>query len=66
MLVAVVVIYTICTAPILLFDFWETMGMMLSKVAERNSNAQTINTLLTLLAFLNYIVNVFIYYWTSE
>ena len=64
MLVTVVVVFTVCTTPSLLFDFWAVMVAFVPKVAENRYAG--VRGILSVLSYANSSVNVFIYYWTSE
>ena len=64
MLIAVVVIFTICTTPFGVFDFWTAMTSMITKRV--HSDKYMVNNVVLLLVYVNSCVNVFIYYLTSE
>ena len=65
MLVVVMVVFTVCTVPRLLFNFWQsTVGILYNITISHENNA--INFWLSLLSFVKSSVNAFIYYWSSE
>ena len=66
MLVAVVVIFTVCSVPAILFNIWQAMKVMVSKVPETQNVGASVGSYLALLLLVNSIVNPIIYYWASE
>ena len=64
MLIVVVVIFTVCITPVVVFDFLTAKTSMITKTV--NSDKYMVNNVVLLLAYVNSCVNVFIYYLTSE
>ena len=66
MLVAVMVIFTLCWTPILLFNFWEATTKIFTRKAGTAPWIHLTRIWLHFLSMCNSCANVFIYYWASE
>ena len=67
MLVTFMVIFTVCIAPKLVFDFWYSMSLIFSKEDLNDFRLlEGIRNFMVCLSAINSSVNAFIYYWTSE
>ena len=66
-LVMVMVIFTVCIAPKLVFDFWYSMSVIFNKEDLNDLRLlEEIRNFMVCLSAINSSVNAFIYYWTSE
>ena len=67
MLVTVMVIFTVCIAPKLVFDFWYSISLIFGKEDLNGIRLlEGIRNFMVCLSAINNSVNAFIYYWTSE